>query len=173
MSAVVGGSVACFVLRVVETHQYLFFRKRGSIRSSLLFLLGGGWSAGARISLRVGSFSPYVRGGKKVLAVASAGHHLNSRWCGPDLTVVACRVARSIYLRRCGVDRDLSIETAPGGCDDARINLHYGSMKGGRGYAYVSPTPARGAVRAYKVPGCPSPAQVPVNHRRVTLHHAG
>src|SRR5437588_10415754 len=131
MSAVVGGSVACFVLRVVETHQYLFFRKRGSIRSSLLFLLGGGWSAGARISLSVGSFSPYVRGGKKVLAVASAGHHLNSRWCGPDITVVDCRVARSIYLRRCGVDRDLSIETAPGGCDDARINLHYGSMKGG------------------------------------------
>src|SRR5947209_14597559 len=69
----VGGLVACFVLRVLETHQYLYFRKRGSIRSSLLFLLGGGWSAGARISLRVGSFSPYVRGGKKVFGGHKCG----------------------------------------------------------------------------------------------------
>src|SRR5437588_8760152 len=29
MSAVVGGSVACFVLRVMETHQYLYFSKEG------------------------------------------------------------------------------------------------------------------------------------------------
>ena len=76
-------------------------------------------------------FRPMCVAEKRCLAVASAGHHPNSRWCGPDLTVVACRDARSIYLRRCGVDRDLSIETAPGGCDDARIKLHYGSMKGG------------------------------------------
>src|SRR5437660_5330122 len=95
MRVVVDGAFACFVLRVMETHQYLYIRRRGSIRSSLLFLLGGGWSAGARISLRDGSFSPYLRGGKKVLAVASAGHHPNSRWCGPDLTLGAQAVPRS------------------------------------------------------------------------------
>ena len=144
---------------------------------ALVLLCYSSWGVGGQPARGFPSesavFRPMCVAEKRCLAVASAGHHPNSRWCGPDLTVVACHVARSIYLRRCGVDRDLSIETAPGGCDGARIKLHYGSMKGGRGYAYVSPTPARGAVRAYKVPGCPPPAQVPVNHRRVTLRHAG
>ena len=60
----------------------------------------------------------------KVLAVASAGHHLILRGCGPDLTVGATRF-EDFLNPRCGWgNRDLSIETAPGGSDVARIKLH-------------------------------------------------
>src|SRR5205807_3906856 len=59
-------------------------------------------------------------------------HRLSSRWCVKHLTLGSNHFTRSIYLRWCGVERGLSIETAPGGCDDARINLHYGSIEGGR-----------------------------------------
>ena len=60
----------------------------------------------------------------KVLVVASAGHHLILRGCGPDLTVGATR-SEDFLNPTCGWgDRDLSIETAPGGSDVARIKLH-------------------------------------------------
>ena len=60
----------------------------------------------------------------KVLAVASAGHHLILRGCGPDLTVRATCSA-GFLNPKCGCgNRDLSIETAPGGSDVARIKLH-------------------------------------------------
>ena len=59
----------------------------------------------------------------KVLAVASAGHHLILRGCGPDLTVGATRSANFLNPRCGWGNLDLSIETAPGGSDVARINL--------------------------------------------------
>ena len=60
----------------------------------------------------------------KVLAIASAGHHLILRGCGQDLAVGATPFA-DFLNPRCGWgNRDLSIETAPGGSDVARIKLH-------------------------------------------------
>ena len=64
----------------------------------------------------------------KVWAVASAGHHLILRGCGPDLTVGAMGSA-DFLNPRCGWgNRDLSRETAPGGSDVARIKLHSGTI---------------------------------------------
>ena len=64
----------------------------------------------------------------KVLAVASAGHHQILRGCSPDLAVGAMR-SEDFLNPRCGWgDRVLSIETAPGGSDVARIKLHYGTI---------------------------------------------
>ena len=58
------------------------------------------------------------------LAVASAGHHLILRGCGPDLTVGATRSV-DFLNPSCGWgNQALSIETAPGGSDVARIKLH-------------------------------------------------
>ena len=60
----------------------------------------------------------------KVLAVASAGHHLILRRCGPDLAVGATRSEDFLNPRSGWGNRDLSIETEPGGSDVARIKLH-------------------------------------------------
>ena len=69
-------------------------------------------------------FCPVCVAEIKVLAVASAGHHLILRGCGPDLTVGATRSADFLSPRGgCG-NRDLSIDTAPDGSDVARIKLH-------------------------------------------------
>ena len=54
---------------------------------------------------------------KRVLVVASAGHHLILRGWGPDLTVVAMHSANFLNPRCGWGNRDLSIETAPGGSD--------------------------------------------------------
>ena len=60
----------------------------------------------------------------KVLAVASAGHPPIPGGGGPDL-MVGATLSADFLNRRCGWgNRDLSIETAPGGSDVARINLH-------------------------------------------------
>ena len=101
----------------------IYFVGGDALGSSLLFLPGGCGQPSRRFPSESVVFAcGWAK--KGVLAVTSAGHHLSSRWCGPNLTVGAYRVTRSIYLRWCGVDRDLSIETAPDGCDDARIKLH-------------------------------------------------
>src|SRR5437588_9577982 len=47
MSAVVGGSGACFVLRVLETHQYLYFFERGEALG-LLCYSSWGWVVSRR-----------------------------------------------------------------------------------------------------------------------------
>ena len=60
----------------------------------------------------------------KVLAVASAGNHLILRGCGPDLTVGVTRSMNFLNLRCGWGNRDLSIETATGRSDVARIKLH-------------------------------------------------
>ena len=44
MDALVGGPVACFVLRVVGTHQYLSFFSGGRVFSLLLCVHPRGWS---------------------------------------------------------------------------------------------------------------------------------
>jgi len=72
-----------------------------------------------------------------------------------DLTLGAYPFRWSIYLRRCGVDRDLSIETAPGGCDDARIKLHYGSMKRGPGLCVRVTYPRSGGSACLQSAGMP------------------
>ena len=67
---------------------------------------------------------PGVCGKIKVLVVASAGHALIPRGCGPNLTVGATR-SEEFLTPRCGWgNRELSIETAPGGSEVARIKLH-------------------------------------------------
>ena len=60
----------------------------------------------------------------KVLAVASAGHHLILRGYGPDLTVGATRSGDFLNPSYGWGNRDLTIETPPGGSDVARIKLH-------------------------------------------------
>ena len=69
-------------------------------------------------------FCPVCVAEIKVLAVTSAGHLLIPRECGPDLSVGATRSADFPNPRGGWGNRDLSIETAPGGSDVARIKLH-------------------------------------------------
>ena len=70
MTAMVGGSVVCFVIRVLETLQSLFIWGRGII--SLLFPLGVVVSDEGIFPV-VGSFFVLCVGGKKGVMVASAG----------------------------------------------------------------------------------------------------
>ena len=69
-------------------------------------------------------FCPVCVAEIKVLAVASIGHLLILRGCGLDLPVGA--TCSADFLNPwCGwQNRDLSIGTAPGGSDVARIKLH-------------------------------------------------
>jgi len=82
MDAVVGGPVACFVVRVLETLQYL---NRGRDITSHII---PPWVvvSGRKNFSKCQQFLP-MGGREKVLAVTNRGHtHLSSRWCGPDLT---------------------------------------------------------------------------------------
>ena len=74
-------------------------------------------------------FCPVCVAEFKVLAVASAGHHLILRRCGPDLTVGATHSA-DFLNPRCGWGNwDLLIETAPGGSDLLALNYTMGGSK--------------------------------------------
>ena len=121
MTAVEGESVACFVVRLLETLQYL---NRGRDITSLFYPPWvGGQRAREFLSESVG-FCPVCVAEIKVLAVASAGYPHILRRCGPDLVVGATRSA-DFLNPRCGwSERDLSIKTAPGGSDVERIKLH-------------------------------------------------
>ena len=64
-----------------------------------------------------------VCGKIKVLALASTGHHLILMGCELDLTGGTTR-SEEFLTPRCGWgNRDLSMETAPGGSDVAHIKL--------------------------------------------------
>ena len=73
-------------------------------------------------------FCPVCVAEIKVLAVASAGYPPILRGCGPDLTVGATNSAEFLNPRCGWGNRDLSISTAPGGSDVARIKLHFGTI---------------------------------------------
>ena len=94
MTAVGGGSVACFVVRVLETLQYL---NRGRDISSLFFPPWVGGQRAQEFLSESAGFCPVCVAKIKVLAVASAGHQLILRGCGPDLTVGATRSADFPY----------------------------------------------------------------------------
>ena len=81
MTAVEGGSVACFVVRVLETHQYLN-RGRG-ITSLIIPPWVGGQRAREFLSESAG-FCPVCVAEIKVLAVESAGYPpiLGGVWAG-------------------------------------------------------------------------------------------
>ena len=83
----------------------------------------GGQQAREFLSESAG-FCPVCVAEIKGLAVARAGHPLILGGCGPDLAVGATRSA-DFLNPRCGWgNRDLSIETAPGRSNVARIKLH-------------------------------------------------
>ena len=66
MTAVEGGSVVCFALRVVGALQYLCSRGRHINLSAILFLLGGGGQPAREILAESAVFGPGVCGRKKV-----------------------------------------------------------------------------------------------------------
>ena len=121
-----GDLVACFILRVVGTHQYLSFLSGGRNYSSLVYVpVGGGQTAREFLSVSA-VFRPMCVAEKRCVGRKCAGHHQNSWWCGPDLTRSGRRI-REVPNSGCGdVSRDLSIGAEPDGCDVARIKLHYG-----------------------------------------------
>ena len=71
MTAVEGGSVACFVVRVLETLQYL---NRGQDITSLFIPPWVGGQQGIEFLSGAAGFCPVCVAEIKVLAVASAGH---------------------------------------------------------------------------------------------------
>ena len=121
MTAVEGGSVACFVVRVLETLQYLD-RKRDI--TSLFFLPVGVVSRSKNFSQSPQDFARCVWQKSRCWQSQMQGTPQYWGGCGPDLTVGAT-LSADFLNSRCGWgNRDLSIEMAPGGSDVAHIKLH-------------------------------------------------
>ena len=102
----------------------LFSTEIGGEILLLCFSSLSGWSADARISLRVLWTMPVVCGKNQGIGGRKCGVLLISRGCGLDLMVGATQ-SEEFLTPRCGWgNRDLWIETAPGRSDVECIKLH-------------------------------------------------